>query len=298
MKPANFEYRAPTSLADAVALLAELGDRGRPLAGGQSLVPMMNLRLARPEVVVDLNGVAELERHRVDADALVVGATCRHRDIELDPAALGRCAAIADAVPLIGHIGIRNRGTVVGSLAHADPSAEWPCLALLLDAEIVTARQQGGRRIAARDFFTGVFTTALEPGELIVEARFPWVPEDAGSAFVEVSRRHGDFALGAAGAVVALAADGTVQEARLALAGIESVPARVPAAEGILTGREPTPAALSEAAAAGAAGLQPTGDMHAPEDYRRRLGEVLSRRALERAVARIRGGTGLGDEKT
>jgi len=271
MKPAPFEYHAPTELGEAVRLLAALGEHGRLLAGGQSLMPMLNLRLARPEAIVDLNRITALGYHRLDGETLVIGALCRQREIERDQDVLARCAAIADAIPLIGHIGIRNRGTVVGSLAHADPSAEWPVLAVLLDATLEVQSAAGRRSIAAHDFFKGLFTTDLRPGELVVEARFPLPPAGAGSAFIEVARRHGDFALGAAAAVVELAADGSVTAARLALGGFDSVPVRA----------RPDPAAA-------AADVHPVDDVHAPASYRRKLAETLARRALQLAEQRAR----------
>lgn len=288
MKPAPFEYHAPARLDEAVSLLGTFGDQARPLAGGQSLVPLLNMRLARPGAIVDLNGIAALAYHRVEPSMLVVGALCRHRDIELDPAVGGRCTAIADAVPLIGHIGIRNRGTVAGSIAHSDPAAEWPALALLLDAVVRVDGPTGGREVPAGEFFKGAFTTDLRAGELVVEVRFPWPRVGAGSAFVEVARRHGDFALGAAGAVVDLRLDGTVRESRVALSGVEIFPARLTNAEAALAGRAPTEEACAAAAAAGTAALQPIGDIHAPADYRRRLGETLVRRALLVAASRAR----------
>jgi len=271
MKPASFEYHAPTDLGEAVRLLAALGEHGRVLAGGQSLMPMLNLRLARPEAIVDLNRITTLAYHRLDGETLVIGALCRQREIERDREVLARCEAIADAIPLIGHIGIRNRGTVVGSLAHADPSAEWPVLAVLLDATLEVESAAGRRSIAARDFFRGLFATYLRPGELVVEARFPLPPAGAGSAFIEVARRHGDFALGAAAAVVELATDGSVTAARLALGGFDSVPVRA----------APDPAAA-------AADVHPVDDVHAPASYRRKLAETLARRALELAEQRAR----------
>ncbi|MEP7106122.1 MAG: xanthine dehydrogenase family protein subunit M, partial [Chloroflexota bacterium] len=231
MKPAPFAYHAPTSIGEAVRLLTQLGDGGRALAGGQSLVPLLNLRLARPDAIVDLNRIAELDYHRLEGGTLVIGALCRQRDIERDPAVLARCAAIADAMPLIGHIGIRNRGTVVGSLAHADPSAEWPLLAVLLDATLVVEGPEGRRSIPAADFFKGLFATDVRPGELVVEARFPLPPPTAGSALVEVARRHGDFALVGAGAVIGRDAAGNVADARLAFTGVASTPVRTSAAE-------------------------------------------------------------------
>ncbi len=271
MKPAPFEYHAPTDLGEAVRLLAALGEHGRVLAGGQSLMPMLNLRLARPEAIVDLNRITTLAYHRLDGETLVIGALCRQREIERDHEVLARCAAIADAIPLIGHIGIRNRGTVVGSLAHADPSAEWPVLAVLLDATLEVESAAGRRSIAARDFFRGLFATDLRPGELAVEARFPLPPAGSGSAFIEVARRHGDFALGAAAAVVELAADGSVTASRLALSGFDSVPVRA----------TPDPAAA-------AAHVHPVDDVHAPASYRRKLAETLARRALDLAEQRAR----------
>ena len=271
MKPASFEYHAPTDLGEAVRLLAALGEHGRVLAGGQSLMPMLNLRLARPEAIVDINRMTSLAYHRLDGETLVIGALCRQREIERDREVLARCEAIADAIPLIGHIGIRNRGTVVGSLAHADPSAEWPVLAVLLDATLEVESAAGRRSIAAQEFFKGLFATDLRPGELVVEARFPLPPAGAGSAFVEVARRHGDFALGAAAAVVELAADGSVAAARLALGGFDSVPVRA----------SPDPAvAASE--------VHPVDDIHAPAAYRRKLAETLARRALHLAQQRAR----------
>ena len=265
MKPAPFEYHAPTEVAEAVRLLATYGEDARPLAGGQSLVPLLNLRLARPKAIIDLNRIESLAFHRLDGEALVVGALCRQRDLERDQAVLARCAAIADALPLIGHLGIRNRGTVVGSLAHADPAAEWPVLALLFEAELTTEGPDGRRQIPAAGFFKGAFSTALEPAEILVEARFPLPRQGAGTAFVEVARRHGDFALGAAAALVA------GDDVRLALGGFDSVPLRV--------------APDSDAAPSA---VNPVDDIHAPAAYRRRLAGILARRALDLAKERAR----------
>ena len=272
MKPAPFVYHAPGDVDGALRLLADLGERARPLAGGQSLMPLLNLRLVRPEAIVDLNTIGELSYHRVEDGVLVLGALCRQRDLERDPAVLGRCAAIADALPLIGHIGIRNRGTVVGSLAHADPAAEWPVLALLLDATIVVARAGGSRRsVAARDWFKGVFSTDLRPGELAVEARIPLPEARTGTAFVEVARRHGDFALGSAAASVRLDAGGRVVESRVALGGFDSVPVLA----------TPDPAAVG-------AEINPVDDIHATAAYRRKLAATLAKRALALAENRAR----------
>jgi carbon-monoxide dehydrogenase medium subunit len=290
VKPAPFDYAAPGELEEALALLAGHGPDARPLAGGQSLVPLLNFRLSRPALIVDLNRMNALEYHSAGDDGLVVGALCRQRDVELDAEACRRCGAIADALPLIGHVAIRNRGTVVGSLAHADPAAEWPALALLLDARLLVAGAGGQREVPAKDFFTGVFATDVRPGELVVEATFPWRDHGAGSAFVEIARRHGDFALVGAGALLALSVEGTIEEARIALAGVAETPVRATAAESALKGVKAGDPAFAEAAATAARGLHPADDIHAPAAYRRRAAEVLVKRALAAALARTDAG--------
>jgi carbon-monoxide dehydrogenase medium subunit len=289
MKPAPFDYASPTDLAEALSLLGQHDGEARALAGGQSLVPLLNFRLARPALIVDLNRIQSLGYFKADGEALVVGALCRQRDLELDPEVGRRCAAIADAVPLVGHVAIRNRGTVVGSLAHADPAAEWPALALLLEATLRIAGAAGERNVAAKDFFTGVFATDLRPGEMVVEASFPWPDSRAGSAFVEVARRHGDFALVAAGASLVVAGDGTIEEARIALAGAGETAVRASAAETALKGEKAGDSAFAEAAAMTAAGLHPVDDIHAPGAYRRRAAEALVKRALAKALTRTDG---------
>jgi carbon-monoxide dehydrogenase medium subunit len=289
MKPAPFDYAAPARLEEAVELIARHGSEARPLAGGQSLVPLLNFRLARPSLVVDLNRIQNLAYHRATDGALVVGALCRQRDLELDPEVMRRCAAIADALPLIGHVAIRNRGTVVGSLAHADPAAEWPALALLLDASIRVAGPEGERGVPAGDFFTGVFATDLRPGELAVEATFPWPRPGAGTAFVEVARRHGDFALVAAGALVELSPERTVKEARVVLSGVGPTPVRATTVERALQGQPAGEEGIRDAAAAAADGLQPADDIHAPAAYRRQVAQALVKRALLRALERANG---------
>jgi aerobic carbon-monoxide dehydrogenase medium subunit len=272
VKPAPFAYHAPARVEDALELLADLGDGARPLAGGQSLMPLLNLRLVRPDAIVDLNTISELAYHRLEDGVLVIGALCRQRDLERDRGVLAHYAAIADAVPLIGHVGIRNRGTVIGSLTHADPAAEWPVLALLLDATIVVARAGSRRRsIAARDWFKGVFATDLQTGELAVEARIPLPAAGTGTAFVEVARRHGDFALGSAAALMRLDGGGRVVESRLALGGFDSVPVLA----------TPDPAAVGSE-------ISPVDDIHATADYRRRLAATLAERALRLAEQRAR----------
>ena len=292
MKPPPFEYVAATSLEEAVAALGEHGDEAKLLAGGQSLVPLLAFRLARPGVLVDLNGVGGLDRLELAGDALVVGAMARQRDVELLPGLRERCELIPEAIELVGHVAIRNRGTVGGSLAHADPAAEWPALAVLLDAELELVGPSGRRTVAARDFFLSYFTTVLEPDEVLTEIRLPLPNGRSGSCFVELSRRHGDFALAGVGALVTLADDGTAAEVRLGLIGVGDRPVRPAAAEQALRGRVPDEGAIAAAAEAVAGEIEPTGDIHASEEYRRHLATVLTRRALAAAVARAGGGEG------
>lgn len=294
MKPPPFEYVAAGSLDEALAALAEYGDEAKLLAGGQSLVPLLAFRLARPGVLVDLNGVAGLDRVEFSGDALLLGSMVRQRAIERLPGLRERCPMIAEAVELIGHVGIRNRGTVGGSLAHADPAAEWPALAVVLEAQLELAGPRGPRTVPAKDFFVSYFTTALGVDEVLTGIRVPIPNGRTGSAFLELSRRHGDFALAGVAALVTLGEDGTAADVRLGLVGVGSSPVRAEAAEAVLRGRVPDAEALDEAAAAVAGAIEPTGDIHASEEYRRHLAVVLTGRALRTAFARAEGGAGIG----
>lgn len=289
MKPPPFEYVAPRSLDEAVAALVEHGEDAKVLAGGQSLMPLLAFRLARPSVLVDLNGIAELDYHRLDGDTLVLGALARQRDVERIPGLGERCAMVAEAVGHVGHVAIRNRGTVAGSIAHADPAAEWPALALALDAELDVVGPSGRRTVPARDFFVTYFTTAKEPDEIVAEVRVPLPNGRSGSCFLELARRHGDFAIVGVAALVALADDGTIGGARLALIGVGDKAVRATEAEAVLAGREPAEALLAEAAAAVGEATSPSDDLHATADYRRHAARVLTRRALTLALARAKG---------
>src|SRR5947209_1818062 len=206
MKPPAFRYERPETLDQALALLAEHGDEARPLAGGQSLVPMLNLRLAAPAVVVDLNALPELDDLAVDGETLVIGALTRQRRLELWPAAAA-IGALADGLPLVGHVATRNRGTVGGSIAHGDPAAELPLALLALGGSVVAEGPGGRREIPADELFAGFLTTALQPGELVVEVRFPIAPPGEASALLEVAQRHGDFPLAAVAVSLRLAGD-------------------------------------------------------------------------------------------
>ena len=288
MKPAPFEYHRARSAKEAVALLHDLGAEAKVLAGGQSLVPMMKLRLARPAAVVDINRARELDYVRAGNGRLAFGALARLDSLETE-AVRPHCPLLAEAAGHIAHAAVRHRGTVCGSLAHADPAAELPVLALALDAELVALGPGGQRLLPAREFFVTYLTTALAPDELLVEARFPVLAPTAGASFTELSRRPGDFAIVAAAAVLD-AAGGIVRRARIALGAVADRAVRSEAAEAALVGQLATPATFDAAARVAAEPLDPPSDVHGSGAYRKHLARVLVRRALaqawERAAAR------------
>jgi carbon-monoxide dehydrogenase medium subunit len=284
VKPAAFEYYAPSTLDEALALLDEHGADAKPLAGGQSLIPAMNFRLAAPSVLVDLNGVAELSFISTDAAGLHVGGMTRHRALELNLAVAGHAPLVAAAMPFVAHLAIRTRGTIGGSLAHADPAAELPAVMLALDARIRLRHRSQSREVSAADFFTGLFTTAIAPGELLVGVDLPPVPPRTAFAFDEISRRHGDFALAGAAARVTVDAAGVCTALRVALLSVADQPVLAAQAALALVGTRPSPSAIRDAAEAAAhTDIDPTTDIHASSRYRRRLAAVLIRRVLERA---------------
>ena len=289
MKPAKFDYHAPATRDEALELLAQYGYDAKVLAGGQSLMPMMNLRLARPAVVVDINRVAGLGGIATDADGMTIGAMTRQRELERSADVRQRFPVIAAAIPHIAHFQIRNRGTVGGSLAHSDPAAEIPALCLALDAEIRAASSGGQRTIAAGGFSLGLLTTALEPEELLTQVRLPRLDREGESewrwGFREVCRRDGDFAL--VGAIALLRLDGgkVCQEARIAMFGVGDGPARMPEAEAALQGRAVDAEARAEAAALVSRAVDPGSDIHASAQYRKEVSGVMARRALEDASA-------------
>lgn len=291
MKPASFEYVRPGSLDEALDVLHQRGDDAKVLAGGQSLVPMMNFRLARPAVLVDLNGLGDLAYIRPANGSLALGAMTRQRTIEKSAVVRERAPLLAEATPLIGHLPIRTRGTIGGSLVHADPAAEYPVVMVALDAEFTLARKGGTRRVAAADFFDTYLSTTIGPDEILTEIRVPSVAPRAGVSFMEISRRHGDFALVAAGAVVDVDGSGRIGEARIALGGVGPRPVRARAAERMLVGQRPTAALLAEAAATVMPDTDPPEDIHASAEYRREMSAVFTRRALTAALAKL--GVGL-----
>jgi carbon-monoxide dehydrogenase medium subunit len=284
MKPAPFRYHAPKTIEEAVATLAQVaGEDGRVLAGGQSLVPIMAFRLARPAHLVDINGVEALGRLAVDGDRLAIGACVRHAAFHqpVVDGPLGRL--LARVVRHIAHHPIRTRGTFCGSIAHADPASEWCLVAAAFDAEMVARSSRGTRTIAARDFFRGIMTTALAEDELLTEVRLPILPADTRCGFYEFSRRAGDFALGMA-LVAFRVENGVVVAPRIAVGGVEAYSRRIAQAEQALAGRPPGRPAFEAAADALAAVVEPLEDAITSAEYRRDLARTVTRRALEQAA--------------
>lgn len=281
MKPGSFEYHAPRELAEALDLLGRYGDDAKPLAGGQSLVPAMNFRLATPAALVDLNRIAGQDQARVDDGELVIGMLVRHVALERHPVADPLARLLARTSRLVGHLPIRVRGTFAGSVAHADPAAEWCMLALALDATIVVRARDAERRIAASEFFHGPFTTDLRPEEIITAVRLPLLGR-AGTGVCEKARTAGDFATVATVAVLRTR-DGVIDDARLCVAGAETRPLRTRSAEAALRGAPADPDVLDRAARTAADEVDPISDSSASADYRRHLVHVLARRALEQA---------------
>jgi carbon-monoxide dehydrogenase medium subunit len=287
VKPPAFDSRAVATVDEALAELERHGDEAKILAGGQSLMPILNMRLAAPAKLVDLNRVAGLSHIAERDGGVAIGAMTRQRDAERSPLVAARVPLLAEALPWVGHAAIRNRGTIGGSLAHADPAAELPAVALCLDARLTVRGADGERTVAARDFFRGALTTALGPTELLVDVWFPGAPPGSGWAWLELSRRHGDYALAGVAAMVALAG-GVVREARLALIGVDAVPFRADEAEGLLRGVPLSPEAVAAAADSVRRRSDPPADVHASAAYRRHLAGVLVTRAVALAAERAR----------
>lgn len=284
MKPAPFDYLAPTTVEETLAVLREHGDDAKVLAGGQSLMPMLNFRLARPEVLVDINHVAGLDGITVADETLRIGATARHRALEKDPSSdHGAWALLHQAIGHVGHVHIRTRGTVGGSLAHADPAAELPAAVSALGATLVVQSADGSREVDPDDFFEGFFTTSLASDELLTEIRVPAWPAGTRSSFLEVNRRRGDFAQVAVAAVVTVT-DGRVTRAGVALAGAAPTTVSAHGLVDSLLGREPDAGTIAELAADFAADLDPPPDTHGPAEYRRHLARHLLVRALTEAT--------------
>jgi len=286
MKPPPFEYDDPATVDEALALLAEHGDDAKVLAGGQSLVPLLNFRLARPERLIDINKLDSLAYVRADDGVLRIGTLTRHAALERSADVVARVPLLAEAVSLVGHVQIRNRGTVGGSVAHADPAAELPVAFAALEARYHVRSRERERVVASNEMFVTHLTTSLEADELLTEIEVPLPPPRTGAAFVEFARRHGDFALGGAAVLLTLDAGGACTRARIALLAAAPTPIRARAAEEWLLGATVDTATAGEASARAVADVQPTGDIHGGTEYRRALVETLVQRALLRAAER------------
>jgi aerobic carbon-monoxide dehydrogenase medium subunit len=284
MKPPPFEYYAPRSLDEALGLLDRFAGDARILAGGQSLVPLMNMRLARPQRIVDINRLAELDYIRINDDYLSIGALTRHRAIEQSQTVLTACPLLSKAAGFVGHPQVRSRGTIGGSLAHADPAAEYPAVAAALDAEIKLRSVRGDRIVGWRQFFVGDYATEAAPDEILVEVRFPRPRGSTACEFRELSRRHGDFALVEAAVQIEFDESKKCSRAAIGLGGVGGMPFRASLSEEILRGKLPGKAIIQEAASAATENLDPVSDVHASAAYRKQMVSLLVSRALERAT--------------
>ena len=289
MKPAPFDYQAPQSLEEALSLKAQYGDDAKFLAGGQSLIPAMNFRLVQASLLVDVNGLPGLDFiQEAHGGELRVGALTRQRKLERDPLVARHAPLLHETMPFVAHPQIRNRGTLGGSLAHADPAAELPVVAVALGARLRAQSARGDRWITADDFFKGLFTTDLAADEMLVEVALPALPPRTGTAFMEFARRRGDYALMGVAAVVTLDGDGVCQQARLVYLNAGDGPVSAQQAAGHLRGEKPSAKVIEAAAASAGDEINPMGNVHASPDYQRHLARVLTRRALTLALERAR----------
>lgn len=290
MKPSAFEYHTPQSVEEAVELLARYGDEAKIIAGGQSLVPMMNFRLARPEILIDINGIKELEYIKNEGDELVIGALTRERDIEKSPLVMAQFPFLAKAISYIGHSAIRNRGTIGGSLVHADPSAELPTSLCALNGKLKAVGPSGEKILEPEEFFLTYLTTSLEPSDLLTEVRIPALPENTGWSFSELSRRSGDFAVVAVGILLFPKAPGVCREARIAMGGVAPTPVRAQEAEALLAGQKLSEKLIAKAALQAAEETDTEPDYHASAEYRMDMARVFVKRGLQEAWNMLNGG--------
>jgi aerobic carbon-monoxide dehydrogenase medium subunit len=287
--PARFEYFAPTSLEEVIATLVERGDEAKVLAGGQSLIPLMKLRFAAPSVVVDLNGVPELDYVEEDQGTLRIGALARHKTCEKSELLRGRYRALGDAAPQISDPLVRNRGTVCGSLAHADPQGDWGAVMLAARADVVAQGPSGERAISVDDLLRGPFTTSLAPDEVITEVRVPDPGPRSSGTYLKLERKVGDYATAAVAVQVTLS-NGGIGEVGIALTGVGPINIRATAAEDALRGAEPTDEAIEDAARLAAEAAEPQSDIRGTADYKRNVIRVFTKRGLETALVRAAAG--------
>ena len=284
MKPPLFRYLDPETLEEALELLDEYGDEAKVLSGGQSLMPMLAMRLAYPSFLIDLNRIHQLDYIRHENGSLKIGALARHSSVEDSATVAAVCPLITEAMPHVGHRAIRNRGTVAGSVAHADPAAELPAVLVALDASAVVAKKSGTRTMPVSDLFEMPLVSRLDADEIVTAIQVPGQPAGSGSAVLEIARRHGDFALAGVAASACVDSAGQLNQIRLASFGTGPTPIRLTRAEQVLTGTELTDTALREAGTAAVEELDPPSDVHASAAYRRTVTEVLVRRAVRAAA--------------
>jgi len=290
MKPCAFEYYTPQSVEEAIELLDRYGDDAKIIAGGQSLVPMMNFRLARPEILIDINAIQELEYIKSDGDELAMGALTRERDIEQSPLIIEKWPLLSKAISFIGHSAIRNRGTLGGSLVHADPSAEIPTSLCALNGRVKVVGPSGERTLEPEEFFLTYLTTSLEPSDLLVEIRIPALPQKMGWSFRELSRRSGDFAIVAVAILLFTEKTGVCREARISMGGVAPTPVRAEEAETLLSGQKITEKLIAEAAQQAAEETDTEPDYHASAEYRMDMARVFVKRGLQEAWNMLNGG--------
>ena len=285
MKPASFDYFPARDVDSAVRALASANGDAKLLAGGQSLVPMLNFRLLRPSLLVDINGIPDLSYVREDGDAIRIGATTRHRELKDSSVVAAELPVLREAMHHVAHLAIRNRGTIGGSLSHADPAAELPMMSLLLDAIFEIASSKGRRTIRAEEFFVGALTSSLEEDDMLVEVQVPKLPDGTGWSFEEIARRSGDFAM-ACVAVVLTRRDNAVGDVRIAMTGVAQTPVRAGESENILEGKPLTDDGIRAAVAAIRSAIEPNTDLHASAEYRRHVIGILADRAIRQAWER------------
>jgi CO/xanthine dehydrogenase FAD-binding subunit len=286
VKPAPFDYLAPRQVDEALLGLRQHGLDAKLLAGGQSLVPLLNMRLTRPKIIIDLNGISGLDHIRESAQGITIGAMARQSKVERTSIVRDKCPLLAEAIRHIGHLAIRHRGTIGGSLVHADPAAELPAVALALDAKFEVISDGASRVLAAQEFFLDYLTTAVAPDEMLRQILFPTPPPQAGYALQEMARRHGDFAVAGAVAIVQLNADGRIADPRVALFGVAPTALRARSVEQELAGQTPSDRLIADATARLAGALDPPSDIRASSAYRKRAAAVLTARALTQAIQR------------
>ena len=292
MIPASFDYHAPTTLDEAIALLVRLGDTAKILAGGQSLIPAMRFRLASPEVLVDINRIRDLAYVEERGDHLAIGAMTREHALEASPAVAKSYPLLLDTAKVIADPLVRNKATVGGNLAHADPANDHPATMLAYDAQIIARGPKGTRTIAIDDLFVGLFETSLLPGEILTEIRIPKPAATSGGAYLKIERKVGDYAVAAVAVQLELAGarDTTIKRIRIGLTNVSPIPQRAKAAEAALAGKQPTDDVLEAAGRAAAAECNPSADLRGQVDYKRDLVRILTKRAVRRAALRAQGG--------